>query len=57
MYLDKAAKLLDEEKVTHIMYLDFRKKIFDTVSDKTLLENLIEVVLEKNDVMWIENKH
>lgn len=47
---------MDEGKVAVVMYLDFRKT-FDTVSDKNLLENLIEVGLEKNSVMWIENKH
>lgn len=54
--MDNAAKLMDEGKAADVMYLDFRKT-FDTVSDKTLLENLIEVGLEKNSVMWIENKH
>lgn len=56
MYLDKTQKLLDEEKVSHVMYLNFRK-IFYTVSDKALLGNLIEVSLEKNSLTWIENKH
>lgn len=46
---------MDEGKTADVMYLDFRKT-FDTVSDKTLLENLIEAGLEKNSVMWIENK-
>lgn len=45
-----------EEKVADAMYLDFRKT-FDTMSNETLLENLIEVGMEKNSVMWIENKH
>lgn len=55
-YLDKVAKLMDEEKVADVMHLYFRKA-FDIMSDKTLLENFIEVVMENNSVMQIENKH
>lgn len=40
-----------------MLYIWILEKTFDTVSDKTLLENLIEAGLEKNSVMWIENKH
>lgn len=54
--MDKTSKLMAEGKVADVIYWDFRTA-FDTVSDKTLLENLIEVGLEENSVMWIENKH
>ena len=54
-FYDQVTCLVDEGKVVDIVYLDFRKEVFDSTSLSILLEKVAAHGLERYSHCWVKN--
>ena len=51
---DKITHLVDQGKAADVIFLDF-SKAFDTVSQRTLLDKMSSIQLNKTIMQWVSN--